>query len=286
MYFSLAQTALRAESSVGATTLGVSTDRAAVTALSESVWWALRALDSDTPIILSRAFDHHKSHFSSERMRVELTRSARAVLIESVDRPAPGEPVAEFEVRHEDLVCITEFVSKLLCDLTERSAGPKTIWLRRLGRCAALLAVTILVAMVVPAVLRSFRTDLAPRAAWRTSTSESGYASSGRGFHPHEGGPNVFFQTRIEPAPWIEFDLGAPHLVESVGVQNRLDCCQDWAVPLTVELSDDGRRWREVGRRTEPFYFYTVLFPRTATRYVRLRVSRATSLQLGKVQIR
>lgn len=159
-------------------------------------------------------------------------------------------------------------------------------WATRLTRTGLALAALAGVVVMAPRAMVRMRSDVAPTSAWRASSTQNGYPTQGVGFHPREGEANIFFQTGVEPAPWIEFDLGAARAVAMVSVQNRLDCCQDWAVPLAVELSTDRARWVEVARRVEPFYFWDATFPRASARYVRLRVPRATSLHLGRVAIR
>jgi hypothetical protein len=58
-------------------------------------------------------------------------------------------------------------------------------------------------------------------------------------------------------------------------------------VPLVVELSNDTRGWFQVARRDEVFYDWRPEFAyRYLARYVRLRVARATELQLTRVEIR
>jgi hypothetical protein len=94
----------------------------------------------------------------------------------------------------------------------------------------------------------------------------------------------VFFVTRNEPEPWIEYDLGRPSRLRRVVAGNRTDCCRDWAVPLVLELSDDQKHWREIARVTQEFYTWDARFPVETGRYLRLRVSRTTVFQLASVE--
>ena len=135
-------------------------------------------------------------------------------------------------------------------------------------------------------VRRALRPELARNAPWRVSSTLPEYPAAGRGFSTLEGGPDIFFHTRTEAEPWVEFDLGAGASVESVRVQNRLDCCRDRAALLVVECSADAATWRELARRAEPFYEWTATFARTPARYVRLRAPRTTTLHLAAVEIR
>ncbi len=156
----------------------------------------------------------------------------------------------------------------------------------RLERTLLTVGLLALGAMGLRAVGLSMRTDHAVHAVWQASSAVDGYTRTGRGFHPIEGRFNIFFQTAVEAEPWVRFDLGAVRAVRAVRVQNRLDNHQDWAVPLILEVSTDGTSWRELARRVEPFYFWQATFRPTRVRWVRLRVPRPTSLQLGRVEIR
>jgi len=186
----------------------------------------------------------------------------------------------------DDATRAQAFTRRALDPLLTREASRTERLRARFTRITVLLLALVAVAAVGPGVRRALRTDLGPTSRWRASTTMGPLPREGVGFRPREGEGNFFFQTQIEPEPSIEFDLGGDRTIESVTVQNRLDCCQDWAVPMVIEVAGANRRWREVGRRVEPFYFYTAGFPRTPARYVRLRVPRMTSLHLGAVKIR
>lgn len=181
------------------------------------------------------------------------------------------------------------FVDALLRTLDARNALVPHLLMQRYARLLGLLVALVLAVFAVRygalELSRALRTDLAPGASWRVSTTAPPFAASGSGFPRPEGGPNIFFKTQIEDSPWIEFDLGAPRALRGVSIDNRLDCCQDYATPLLVELSDDGKAWREVARRESRFYYWTEWFPESRARYLRLRVDRRTALHLGPVAI-
>jgi hypothetical protein len=96
----------------------------------------------------------------------------------------------------------------------------------------------------------------------------------------------LLFHTSTDPAPWVEFDLGAEYKVSRVEVANRSDCCADRAVPLVVETSTDRKTWNEVARRDEEFATWTATFPKRPARYVRLTVHKQTSFHLEGVAVR
>ena len=97
------------------------------------------------------------------------------------------------------------------------------------------------------------------------------------------GSPRLLFHTVQEVSPWVEYDLLQPTQVKEVSVENRSDCCNERALPLVIEGSDDRVTWREFARRTEPFSRTVISFSPVQTRYLRLRVDRTSYLHLEAV---
>ncbi len=159
-------------------------------------------------------------------------------------------------------------------------------WCTRFEKAVVVAASLAGCALVLRHASLELRTDLAANAPWTASSAAADHPRQGLGFHPFEGRPNVFFWTQVEMSPWVRFDLGAPRRIRSIWVQNRLDDHYEWAIPLVAEISTDGVRWTEVGRRDETFYTWRAVFPASAARWVRLRVPRPTELHLGRVEIR
>jgi hypothetical protein len=120
-------------------------------------------------------------------------------------------------------------------------------------------------------------TNLVPSAK-RTLSSQLHSCSSG------ECG-NASFHTNRESSPWVQYDFGSPRRLHSVSVTNRTDCCYERAVPLVVETSNDGRRWKEQVRTDEPFLSWSSKLDGRA-RYLRLRAAKTTYLHLSTVVIR
>jgi len=119
---------------------------------------------------------------------------------------------------------------------------------------------------------------------WKASSQMEIWPDSGK--MTDDPGNRVFFHTKEEDSPWLEIDLETPTPVSSVEVVNRRDCCRDRGVPLVVELSTDGKTWKEVDRRTEPFMEWKATFSTQEARYVRLRSARRTYLHLERVGVR
>lgn len=252
------------------------------------------SLDGPSPEVTTRVVVRallRESLWQSLRVRGREARDLDALSGTAADTPAVREALTAHNVASTDaldaqVIALRDAVDALIArDEANVTQGPAR-WAARLTRSgvAALCVAALVVA--APRALVRLRPDVAPTSAWRASSTQNGYPTQGVGFHPREGEANIFFQTAVEDAPSIEFDLGSTRGVAMVSVQNRLDCCQDWAVPMVVELSADRRQWVEVARRVEPFYFWDATFRRASARYVRLRVPRATSLHLGRVSIR
>jgi hypothetical protein len=179
----------------------------------------------------------------------------------------------------------TSFVDRLLVDLDARHRLIPHLKRERAARIAT--AIVTFVALLVGAWLawHEYGPNYAETARWRASSEAEGLPLTGVGFHPLEGRPNVFFHTRVENSPWIEFDFGEPRTVSYLAVNNRMDCCQERAVPLIFELSEDHAHWTEIARQPEKFYSWRRIFAPRRARYARLRVPRVTALHLGWVRI-
>jgi len=95
----------------------------------------------------------------------------------------------------------------------------------------------------------------------------------------------IFFHTKDEVNPWVQYDLGAPTQFSSMTIKNRQDAFRERAAPLVVEVSDDGKSYREVARQNDEFSVWKPSFPKQTARYVRLRVARKSMLHLESVQI-
>ncbi len=95
----------------------------------------------------------------------------------------------------------------------------------------------------------------------------------------------IAFHTLSEPSPWYQVDFGAPTTFSSATLINRQDAAMGLALPLVVEVSDDGKVFREVARRTEPFTAWMPSFAAQTARYFRVRVDRTSILHLEAVRV-
>jgi hypothetical protein len=146
-----------------------------------------------------------------------------------------------------------------------------------------LLLAGLAVGSVFAARYLSRKPNIAAGKPWKASSSWADCQPSIRSC----GGMRtaVFFHTKEDQNPWVEFDLGKPTRMSEVYVKNRQDGAADRAIPLVVELSNDSKKWRQVARRDATFSDWTAEFAPQEARYVRLRVDRRSYLHLEAVEI-
>lgn len=125
--------------------------------------------------------------------------------------------------------------------------------------------------------------NLARWAEWTTSSS----AFTCRPSHHECGGgrTDIFFHTNNEANPWLRYDLGSATTVSGLTIVNRQDSLQARAVPLVVEVGDDGSSFREVARQPTAFSTWEPRFEPVTARYVRLRVDGTSVLHLERVEV-
>jgi hypothetical protein len=142
-----------------------------------------------------------------------------------------------------------------------------------LGMCLALTTLAFL----------PEKPNLAKDKPWRTSSSaaqcdpKQGMCAGVRTL--------ILFHTNYENNAWFEYDLGAPLRFSSMTIRNRSDGESERAVPLIVEVSNDGTTYREVARRNTDFAQWKPDLGPQEARYVRLRVPRPTYFHLEEVKI-
>jgi hypothetical protein len=177
-------------------------------------------------------------------------------------------------------------VGAMLDELARARGDLDPLRAQRFTRVGGLLVALAALAAAPKAVWYATHPDRAPDARWSTSSAAVGYEATGRGFAPPDFKIPVFFHTAVEQSPWVSFDLDRVVDVRAVTVVNRGDCCDDRAVPMVVEVSEDNAAWREVGRRTESFRRWELRIEPVAARWVRLRATQSTHLHLESVAIR
>lgn len=191
--------------------------------------------------------------------------------------PEPLEPVQEVE--------LSNFARQLLEQADSAARGVERIWFNRAQRVGLPLLLSLVLLLAGRTYLDWSRISEETSFPWRASSSngEPGCRSPRQGCEQD----HFFFHTRLESAPWIEFDVSSLNTVSHVIVTNRTDCpdCSARAVPLVIEVADSDRNFRTIASRSADFSVWDVQFPRTPAHYLRLRSTRRTHLHLRQVRI-
>jgi hypothetical protein len=155
---------------------------------------------------------------------------------------------------------------------------------RWLGAGLAMFTCAV-VALAVIALVQWVREppDLAKGKKWTQS-------SKWNDCHPDKGEcgglpMKVFFHTNEQEQPWFQWDLEKPTTFSGLTIVNRSDSALMRAVPMIVEVSDDGKNYREILKRTEYFVTWEPRFPPVTARYLRLRIPRFSWLHLEAVKV-
>jgi hypothetical protein len=204
--------------------------------------------------------------------------------VDSVLRASVSEIAALAPVDRRDRA----FALKNVCDavIRDAAAGSDAVARGVLARPVRMALTTFFVAGLATFGHYSLHAhgDLARGKSWRTSSSEIDCRPIDLGgCAPRQG---VYFHTKQDDNPWIEYDLGASAKFTKVVVENARDGFLERAVPLVIEVSDDQKTWKEIARNASPFQEWISTFPVVAARYVRFRVNRVSYLHLARIEIR
>ena len=122
---------------------------------------------------------------------------------------------------------------------------------RSAARIAALV-VALAVALVVLLTL-AFKSENVARGKPVQISSRRPGTPNPAGAVDGEKDGHFGFHTNLEDGPWLRIDLQQPYAIKTVVVYNRGDGYEDQVLPLAIELSEDGKNWREVSVRTARF---------------------------------
>jgi F5/8 type C domain len=208
----------------------------------------------------------------------------RSALVEQTFIDSAAEPI---DIVMRKAKTVRAFVDALI----ERAAGPaqqaERLLLERWLRVSMLL-VSMVAAVAIGSSygIDAMRgPDLAAGKPWKTSSKAGDCDAAQR--RCLGVATAILFHTVEEENPWYEIDLGSQQPFSKVEVQNRTDCCPERAVPLVVEVSNDGKKYTEVARKPDSFsYWVAELKSPAIARYVRLRVARRSLLHLERVSVR
>jgi hypothetical protein len=154
----------------------------------------------------------------------------------------------------------------------------------RIGAIAA-IALFLLGIVTVKLLNNQLSSNIALHRPVTVSSTLAGYERA-KGAQLVDGNTaDLAFHTNYEANPFVVIDLGESKSFRKVVVYNRHDCCQDRAVPLLIEVSDDGQTYYAVDERRESFEQWVADRRRAKGRYVRLRVEKSDYFHLTEVKI-
>jgi len=195
---------------------------------------------------------------------------------EQSDRLPPGEAA----LRAEDL----DELSRRLAALIETRTPSR---LRAQSRLRLALLVTTV--MAVPAALWLWSrvpTNLAVnKPVTASSVAES---TSPQGIVDERLYGPFGFHSQLEESPWVTIDLQKAYFITDAEVYGRHDCCFDHSVPVTFEVSEDGKVFRNVGAKSDPFDKlepWNVKKISQVARFVRVRAVGKRPLVLSEVVV-
>ncbi len=209
-----------------------------------------------------------------------------AVLTYEKLRAQSATALWEVALDARELADLDRLAEATLDDAERPSRELDDIWFARLVRLVVPLVLLTAVALAGAAAIHRAQVLAETQFAWEASSkypAEKGCES------PQQecAESRFFFCTDNEDKPWIRFDLGETRSISRVLVKNRTDCggCAERAVPLAIEVSEDGKSWKEVARQTDSFEEWKAKFPAEQARWVRLRAQKRTFLHLQQVRI-
>lgn len=246
----------------------------------ESLTWALRSFDGDGTRAASELFTSNAGVIRELALPPEDVESIAQLLGTPNLSLELGERTEREQDRAANLLKRAALVAIDLRDRPLRAVDGVNL----VAAARVALTVLVLALLVSGAVaLRPEKPNLAAGKPWRTS-------STALECHPQQadcGGvkTRIFFHTKEEQNPWLEYDLGTKTTFSSMLIENRKDGVGERAVPLVVEVGDDGSHYRQVARQDKDFSTWKPSFPSVTARYVRLRVPRFSILHLEEVDI-
>jgi len=96
---------------------------------------------------------------------------------------------------------------------------------------------------------------------------------------------NLGFHTVARGAKNVTIDLKAVRRIQRIDVYNRIDCCLDRAVPLTIEVSSDGHSFARVAHRDRRFALWKARFSPLEARWVRLVHEGDQPFHLSEIEV-
>jgi hypothetical protein len=213
--------------------------------------------------------------------RVQAFREARALATEQdpllLDRLAPVDAVKRLDAVHETLLRLLEQIE------------PRSVPEIRRSRVVRLAAAGLSMAVVV-ALLVAWAVTPKNVAFGKPAQASSYFAGSASADALVNGEVESPFGSATARAPhaWFSIDLQSNHELGRVVVYNRSDPFGRDTAPFGVELSEDGKTFREVARLSDqstPSERWVFELNGQVTRYVRVRKLDERGLALSEIEV-
>jgi hypothetical protein len=211
---------------------------------------------------------------------------ARAGFLEQVRAPDPRAVDRLSPAQAAEIARAGRLIVRDVAALVE-PRGPDEIRLLGRARVAALALVAL--ALIVWFVIGRLRT---PNVALHKPVALSGVHPSA--VFPPDGltdgvtGGSYGVHTNISELPWVSVDLQTVHVINKVKVYNRGDGWFDDGLPLTVQLSVNGKDFVDVGTKTTTFSQvapWTLTVAHKPARWVRVRGGAGKYLALSELEV-
>ena len=201
----------------------------------DATYWALVAMrpdETNAPDLATLWNETPPERLEQAAGGIEAAEAMRKTL----DRRREHAPL--LEVTDEDAARAGKFVAALVAELEVPKRRVERVTFQRWSRIGLAAFALLLAAYGVRALILG--PNLVAGKPFRVSSAWAGC--------PCEG---IFFHTEKENNPWLEYDLGKPKAIHRIEIKNRPDCCEERAIPLIVETSNDRANWTEVVRREQ-----------------------------------
>jgi len=288
---SSAEVARTAEAARGAFVPSSSVESLADASMNElyrqASYWALCAFAANSDEQAGRTYNEALWDTLDEELLTKAAKDRAPVLRASLRE---GSFVYFAELPANEQVAISgelrKLAESLIAKLDQPGRAVRKVLQQRAWRSGLILLVLALLSVCLVWLRREreLRSDLAPTAAWRTSSKIEGSGCVSPAQKCAES-PGFFFHTLEEKEPWIEFDLHGEHEISALQIENRPDCCPDRSFPLIVETSEDHKQWKSVAQQDNDFKTWRATFSTVKARWVRLRVNKVAYLHLNRVRI-
>lgn len=202
------------------------------------------------------------------------------VLLCMKDEELPSLPEKEQAARAVDLDVLTTWLWERVAPQSEASLRATRRW--RVG----MAVVGLLCAALAYPLWRICPTNVALNKLVTASPADKGTLPSAV-VDDRLYGAYGFFSQR-QQGPWVLIDLGRTYAITDAEVYGRRDCCYDESVPLTFELSDDGKVFRTVRTLNAPSTLlktWIIAAIDDSARFVRLRTLKNAPLVLTEVVV-